>query len=125
MPTERIPLDLVASQSNLTGATAANLDDDPDSYDANWAVATSDQVSTEIRATFPTASDGLTVGADLQEFRVVVRKTNSNTGTPTARLELWEGGVLIRAGSEENVTSEDGDVFAFTWNANEETDETA
>ena len=31
----------MVSSTNLTGATVANLDDDPDAPDANWAIATS------------------------------------------------------------------------------------
>lgn len=110
--------DAVLASTNVTGAIVANLDDDPDSPDLDWAVATSNNVSTDVRTSFGTPTGPLTPGAGVQEFRVLVRKnTLSGTGTPTARIELWENGSLISASGETNVTSSVGQVISYTWNA--------
>ena len=116
---ERLPLDTVIGSTNVTGATVANLDDDPDSPDANFAVANSNAVSTEVHVGFATPSGTLVDGADLQEFRIEVRQFDEGqTGVPTARIELWEGGTLVRAGSNTDVTG-GSQVIAFTWDATE------
>src|SRR3990167_1182665 len=81
-------------------------------------VASSNNVATDVRTSFPTPSGNPTVGAGLQEFRALVRK-QGGTGTPTARIELWQAGALVRAGSNTGVTSTSGVVHSLTWNANE------
>lgn len=115
MATERQSPDALLDQTNLTG-TVSEIQDDPDSPDGNWLDAISNNANSICRTSFPTPTGNPTVGADLQEFRVLVRKFGG-TGTPTARVELYEDGVLIRAGSENNVTG--NLVISFTWNANE------
>lgn len=118
---ETLAPDAILAQSGFTPSCAvADIDDDPDSGDTNWCVATDDNTSVDVRVSFPSPSGNPTVGADLQEFRWQVRRTaGSGTGTPTTRAELWENGALVRAGSNENVTSDSGEVHSFTWNANE------
>jgi hypothetical protein len=98
--TENLALDTVISYENLTGATVANLDEDPDSHDANWAVATGENVYTPCVVGFPTPVGTLTDGADLQTFKVAVRKYRVADGVPQVRMEF-------------------ADVFTFTWNATE------
>lgn len=112
--------DGIQSQSGFNPAcTAGDLDDDPDSPDANWCVADGNNTDNQVNVTFPTPTGNPTVGADLQEFRVLVRQYDEGqTGTPQARVELWENGALVRAGSDTDVTT-GGVVLSFTWNANE------
>ena len=102
----------------LTGAYTT-VDDDPDSPDGEWLIASGNNVNTSVLASFPTPTGTPTVGADLQEFRVLVRQFDEGqTGTPQARIELWENGALVRAGTDTDVTV-GGVVLSFTWNANE------
>jgi len=115
MATERQSPDAILELVNLTG-TVSEIQDDPDSPDANWLDAVANNVASICRTSFPTPTGNPTVGADLQEFRVLVRKYGG-TGTPTAWIELYENGTLIRAGSAVNVTG--ALVISFTWNANE------
>ena len=104
--------------TELTG-TWDDINDDPDSGDANWLVASGIGVNTDVRTTFNTPTGNPTVGANLQEFRVQVRQFDTGqTGDPNARIELWENGILVRAGSDVLVTGS-GQVIAFAWNANE------
>jgi hypothetical protein len=50
----------------------------------------------------------------------VAKYSGTQTGTPTARIELWQNGVLVRAGANENVTAASpGQVLSFVWDASE------
>jgi len=119
MATETKPPTSVLASTEIGSGTIADIDEDPDSPDANWMVATGNNVDTDVRVDFDTPTDTLTVGADLQEFKSHVRQFDEGqSGTPQVRMELWEAGVLVRAGSDENVTT-GGHTLSFTWNANE------
>ncbi len=112
-------LDAVVSSVNLTGATVANLEDDPDSPDANWATATT-VADTELRAGFPTPAAAPATGADLQQFRVLLRKNATGGGDPTYDIELWEtggGAALATLISGATLTSDTGEVVSATWDA--------
>ncbi len=105
------------SDAGLVTNSELDHDEDPDSVSATVA-ATADGVNTEWGGTFATPTGNPTVGADKQEFRVGVEEHDiGQTGTPTARIELWENGTLVRAGSENDMTTYE--VLSFTWNANE------
>ena len=118
METERQSPDTIAAQTNLSGVVG-DIQDDPDSPDANWMVASGNSVNTDVRVTLPTPTGNPTVGADLQEFKTWVRQFDTGqTGDPTARIELWENGSLIRAGSDVAITGS-GQMVVFPWNANE------
>jgi hypothetical protein len=98
---------------------APDVADDPDSPDGNWAVATENNTNTRLNLQFPTPTGNPTVGADLQEFKCWVREFDQGQGgTPEARIELWENGVLVRAGADSDVTTT-GEMRTFTWNASE------
>ncbi len=119
MATERQSPDAIAAQAGFASCAVTDIDDDPDSPDGLWCVASGNNTNTDVRTTFPTPTGNPTVGADLQEFRVQVRQFDmGQTGTPTARIELWENGALVRAGSDVDVTGS-GQVISLPWNANE------
>lgn len=116
--TTRQAIDAILASAGLNGATLANLDDDPDASDGSWATATGNNIQTSVRASFPTPSGTLKTGAGQQEFRALVKKSAvSGSGTPTARIELWENGVLISQSAAVNVTSTTGQVISYTWDA--------
>lgn len=99
--TERQSPDAVLSSSGLTGGVT-DIDDDPDVPDGNWMVATGNNTHTSVRTSFPTPTGNPTVGADLQEFKIWVRQYDENqAGTPDVRIDLWENGVLVRAGTRD------------------------
>lgn len=112
---EQIFPDALTTQTNFTG-TVADIDEDPDSPDANWLIAASNNVATTAHVTFPTPTDPLVSGAGLQEFRVWVRKFNG-TGTPTATIRLYDNGSLISSSAALNVTSLTGEILSYTWDA--------
>lgn len=117
--TERLAPDGETFTLTELSGTYEDVDDDPDSPDGNWLTASGNNVDTAVLASFPTPSGNPTVGADLQEFRVLVRQYDEGqSGTPNARIELWENGGMIRAGSDTPVP-QGGTVLSFTWNANE------
>lgn len=119
MATEQLQPDSVISSTNLTGATVANLDDDPDSPAGDWATANADNSDTIVHCSFGTPTATLTSGADLQTFKVYCRQSNAGGNTPTVTIALYESGSLVRAGSAVNVTSSTGQLVTFTWNATE------
>jgi hypothetical protein len=120
MATERKEPDVLVAHTGWSGSpVVGDIQADPDSK--TWPAAdplraTNDNTSTDIHCSFPDPTDTLTVGADLQEFRV--------TGDPNWRIELWEfeSAVwsLVRAGTDTEILNDAGDtVVSFTWNANE------
>jgi hypothetical protein len=115
MATERQSPDAILELDNLSG-TVSEIQDDPDSPDSNWLDASSNNSDSAVRVSFPTPTGPPTVGTDLQEFRALVRKYGG-TGIPTARVELYEDGSLVRAGSDIDITTDT--VLSFKWNANE------
>lgn len=105
------------SDVGLVASDYTDHDEDPDVSSVTIA-ATDNNTSTEYGVDFPTPTGNPTVGADLQEFRAGVEEFDSGqTGTPQARIELWENGALVRAGTDTNVSTYA--VLSFTWNANE------
>lgn len=125
MTAERKEPDVLISSTGLTGVVA-DIQADPDTKSGAWTAtdplrATGNNVSVDIHCSFPSPTDNLTVGADLQEFRVLLRPFDSGqTGDPDWRIELWQNNVLVRAGSNTEILNDAGDtVVSFTWNANE------
>lgn len=118
MTTERLAPDAIVELLEMSGVLG-DIQDDPDSPDGNWLIASGNNVNTALRASFPSPTGNPAVGADLQEFRALVRQYDEGQGgTPDARVELWEDGGLIRAGPDTPVP-DGGIVISLTWNANE------
>lgn len=118
MAAERHAPDAILAATEQSGAVTV-IDEDPDSSGTDFLTASGNNVNTDCRVSFPTPTANPTVGADLQEFKIQVREFNTGqTGTPEARIELWESGSLVRAGSNVDVTTQD-QVLSFLWNANE------
>ena len=110
------------SDVGLVANSELDHDDDPDVSSAT-VNATSNNVDTEWGGDFPTPTGNPTVGVDAQEFRVgVIEFDSGQAGTPDARIELWENGSLVRAGSDTPVSTYA--VLSFPWNANELADPT-
>ena len=125
MATERLEPDVLIANSGWSGTpVVGDIQDDPDTK--TWPAAdplraANNNTSTSIHCSFPSPTGNLTVGADLQEFRVLLRPFDSGqTGHPDWRIELWQNNVLVRAGTDTQILTDAGDtVVAFTWNANE------
>ena len=116
MPVIRLSPDAILSQTLLSGGVG-NIQDDPDSPDGLWLTAPGSNNSTEVRVSFPTPSGGPTAGAGLQEFRVLVRKTNHSTD-PMATVEVYENGSLVATlVSSVTVSSTTGTVLSGTWDS--------
>lgn len=117
MASERQAPDAQLSCVNLVTCDVTEHDADPDS-DNTCIAATGESVSTEYGVDFPTPTGNPTVGADLQEFRAGVEQWSpTQSGTPEARIELWENGSLVRLGPYFDVDTYA--VLSFLWNANE------
>ncbi len=117
MAAETLRPDGQLSCSSLVTCDFLEHDEDPD-VSSVTINAIDNNRNTEYGVDFPTPSGNPTVGADLQEFRAGIEEFDSGqTGTPQARIELWESGALVRAGTNVNVSVYT--VLSFTWNANE------
>jgi hypothetical protein len=127
---ERMPPDAIASGGcDWVGCAVGIVDEDPDGPGIDWATAADNNSNHNGHFSFGTPTQPLTSGANLQEFRASVRKNSTcGTGTPTARIELWESGALVRAGTAVSVTAANSctqgtncQVLSFTWSASEVT----
>jgi len=105
------------SDAGLVTNDELDHDEDPDVSSAT-VNATGNNVNTEWGGDFPTPTGDPTVGDNLQKFRVGVLEFDSGqSGVPNARIELWENGTLVRAGSNTPVSVYA--VLELAWNANE------
>lgn len=116
MSLQTLAPDALLLQTNLVGAVT-DIDESVDSPDGLWLTATSTTAASILRVSFPTPSGTLRTGANLQKFRIWVRKTNFS-GVPTATIELWQSGVLTSTPlAATNVTSTTGQLLEGTWDA--------
>ncbi|TRZ54177.1 MAG: hypothetical protein D4S01_00020, partial [Dehalococcoidia bacterium] len=114
--TERLSPDTLIDQTELLGGLSY-IQDDPDDPDGNWLEATGENVDTMAHVGFPTPALSPTPGTNLQEFRIWVKKIGG-TGTPTVRIDLYEGGSFVGTVlAESDVTSTGGQLFYGKWNA--------
>lgn len=115
MATERLAPNTLLDQTGLAGSLG-DIDDDPDGPDGSW-LTTGSNTSTACRTGFPTPSGNPTVGPSLQEFRVLVRKTNHPTD-PTCSLKVFENGSeLLQLILDQTISSTSGVVLSGTFNA--------
>jgi len=121
--TETMPPDAVLTATNLSNATLGDVDEPgacPSAGDG--AQATSNNVATRLHCSFGTPALALTVGADLQVFRLLAAEFSATqTGVAKARIELWESGALVRAGPDVDLTDATCQQITLTWNASEVT----
>jgi hypothetical protein len=110
--TTLLPTSLITS-AGFTSIALANIDEDPDSPDALWAVASSNNIATSARLGFATPPGN---PSGVQTFKAWVRKNSaSGTGTPTARLDLYQNGSLVATGTAVNITSLTGQLITQTF----------
>lgn len=121
---ERITVDGETFTSVGFVGAYTNIDDDPDSPDGNWLTHDDATDNKTLLASFASPTGGNpTAGADLQEFRVLLRKVNS-AGTPDAgggdpaySIYLYEEGAeQSLLGSAGTITTT-GEVVSRTWDA--------
>lgn len=119
MATETQSPDAVISSAGLDVSGGISVvQDDPDSPDANWFTTNASDGS--CRLSFPTPTGNPTTGADVQEFRVLLRKDAAGGGTPTFSAELREtggGAALETLATDVSEDSTTGTVHSLTWDA--------
>lgn len=116
MALERQPPNGIFDSTNYTTLNLADIDEDPDSPDGNWG-SWDGNGNTICGVDFPTPTGDPNVGADLQEFRVQIRKTSSGGNNADWSLELWENGSQVAVLATGTTTSTTGEVVWATWNA--------
>ena len=90
------------------------------SQGSDWANADGNNTSTDVRVSLASPSGNPTTGANLQTIGAYVRKSaSSGTGTPTARIEVWEngGGAALATSAEFNITNTSSQLITLTWDA--------
>src|SRR5439155_17734942 len=108
----RLP-DTLLESSGFAAIALADIDEDPTTPDAAWANASSNDVDTTVRVGFPTPSGSLT---GRQSFRAFVRKNAvSGSGTPAARIDLYENGGRLATGTETPIASAGGMILTETF----------
>ena len=114
---ETLSPDAIVSSLNMTGVVG-NIQDDPDSPDANWVVADS-TANCQLAVSFGTPSN--TLEGD-QEFRVLLRRIAPTGGNnPGAKLILQSAGV--DAGTTASVSlAAATTVFSHAWNVSDLSD---
>lgn len=119
--TETLALDAVISDTGFSATPdPLDLDEDPDSGDANWATWDGSTNTSTLRVSFPTPSGPPSTGADRQVFRVLLRKNASGGGTPDFDAELREtsgGASLETLATTQTVTDTSGVVYELAWDA--------
>ncbi len=109
--TTSLPTSIISS-SGFSSVSLANIDEDPDSPDGAWAVASANNVNTVARVEFPTPAGNPT---GVQTFKIYVRKNTANSGNPTAKIDLYQGATLVASGSSQSVTSTTGQMLSQTF----------
>ena len=96
-----------------------NIDEGVGNADNTWTSA-DESGATEVILGFPTPTDTLTTGADLQTFRAVVRKNATGGNNPTVQIVVYENGNSTNISSNDITvnTTGTGQTISFTWNAN-------
>jgi hypothetical protein len=102
--------DAILEEANLSGAVGL-IQDDPVSPDGNWLAATDPTVNTALRVSFGTPALGL---GNTQTVQALVRATSAGN-SPTVQLDIYEGGVLIQAGTPTVVTSTVGQLVSTSF----------
>lgn len=122
MALERFTVDNLATLTNLSGAIT-DIDDDPDSPDGLW-ITSDGGGAAELIGDFENPAKSLRSGADLQEFKVLIRRSSANGG-PTGGnsvsfdIQLYENAVLVStltSGTLGVGTAQDT-VYSGTWNS--------
>lgn len=116
MASQTLPPDGVLDSTNYSTLNLADIDEDPDSPDGAWG-ANDGNGDTICRVSFDTPSNTPTTGADLQEFRVLIRKDSSGGNNTDWSLQLWENGVQLSVLATGTTTSTSGEVVNGTWDA--------
>ena len=82
------------SSDNLEGAIA-DIQESPDNTDYQWLTAPDGDADTYVHVSFPTPTRSLSIGSNLQQFRVRLREhvESGSYATATYMLQLWENGV--------------------------------
>jgi hypothetical protein len=107
---------IVLTATNLN-ANINNLDEGVSNFNDIYATNTALNLNTLLRLGFPTPSNALTRGPNLQTFRARVRKNASGGNATTVRIEVRENNTLRANSSNFTITSTTGENISFTWNA--------
>jgi GH25 family lysozyme M1 (1,4-beta-N-acetylmuramidase) len=112
--TGRLSPDAILSQSGFTEIVPVSyLQDDPDTFDGNWAVTTTNGNST-LLVSFPTPPQTLT---GTQTIKVAFRSNGSTESGATVIFSVQENGNLVASSSVQTIPALTGTARSFTFDA--------
>jgi hypothetical protein len=116
--TARLAPDVLIAQDNLTGVVG-DINEDVSSPTGVWLNEVDDALDTSCHVSFPTPTGDPTVGTDLQNFKLYVRRSTTSGGNdPTITVSLFENGSFnTELLTAQSVTSLTGETITVPWNA--------
>lgn len=121
MADERLAPDGIVSSLNYSTINLTDINEDPDSDDGDWGIWDGNG-NTVVLCSFPTPSDDLTTGANVQGFRCLLRKNESGGNDAVWNLQLYQNNVLVSTVANGTTTSTSGEVVEGLWDATTLTD---
>lgn len=117
MATETLFPTAVVSSGNVNSAAVSLVNEDidtgsPDTDFVQW----DGNGNVDVVYSFDTPTGQLTIGANLQNFRVRGRKAGGSN-TPVAQLVVVENGTVRAASGTVNITDTSFQEYSFTWDA--------
>jgi len=107
---------ITSGNVNNAAVTLVNEDIDTGSPDTDF-VEWDGNGNVSVYYSFDTPTGQLLTGANLQNFRVRLRK-NGGSNTPQYQVVVVENGTTRATSATQNITSTSFVEFSFTWNAN-------
>jgi len=108
--------DGIVSSTNIGGAFT-DIDDDPDSPDANWMSVTDETLDCDVLVSFPTPT---ITPSGTQECQWYLRKSSSGAASVTYTVTLYENGSSVTAlKTNAPISSDSGKKDSATFDASE------
>jgi hypothetical protein len=105
-------------QATALNADINDLNEGVDNFDNVYATHNGTNSNTTLILGFPTPSNSLAIGDNLQTFRARVRKNSSGGNSATVQLQVFENGSSVNVNSSTfTIDSLTGENISFTWNA--------
>ena len=120
MPTESLYPNGEFSKTNFTG-TYLDVATEVATPGTDWMDPTDDGTNNAVTFNFETPTDNLTAGVGLQTIKVWVRKQVAAGNNPAMLVEVRQAGnvtPLATLVAAETITSDTGEQFTYTFNAN-------
>lgn len=122
MATERQAPDAIVETNTHLSGSVTDIDEDPDSPDANWLTHSGGNTNTYAHVSFPTPTGDPTPGSGLQQVKAWVRRTTTGSGNAvTGNIEVWDTtnspSKLVASLAPTTISSGTGQMLSMSWDA--------